>query len=216
MSTPSPFTVVQPYGTAVAIRAERSATSKVMGLRYPGQRILVRQIVDGWALLDESTELHEMWISDKFITSETLSSNVVAAEGTSTASAAATPASGMAARIQSLLHDHKTTSFCDGSMVVIEGLSGRPQLNGRSGRVVTFVADKGRFAVELPKRGGQLSCEKVLLRPANLRPAAPLPVSETVTAEGFDLSRWEDEMIELVNQVELTEDDVKFCPELRW
>ena len=92
MSTPSPFTVVQPYGTAVAIRAERSATSKVMGLRYPGQRILVRQIVDGWALLDESTELHEMWISDKFITSETLSSNVVAAEGTSTASAAATPA----------------------------------------------------------------------------------------------------------------------------
>lgn len=47
--------------------------------------------------------------------------------------------------------------------VRIEGLSGRPELNGRYGKTTRYVTDKGRFAVTL-----EGDSESVLLKPTNL------------------------------------------------
>lgn len=206
-------------------------------MRHPGQRVSVRQVVNRWALLDESTAIDEMWVHTKFLKPETPSSvaaevttaaaaenaaSAVAEKSTAAAAAPMPVANDMAARLRSLLHDHKKISFDAGTMVVVEGLSGRPELNGKRGRVLNFVADKGRFAVELPKRGGELASERVLLKPANLRPApaepeAPAskaPSAPAATGDSKDMSSWEDEMIELVKQVELSEEDVRNCPPL--
>jgi tetratricopeptide (TPR) repeat protein len=51
-----------------------------------------------------------------------------------------------------------------GTRVAVQGLTQRPQHNGRVGRVRAYDAERGRYAVEL---GG----ETVLMRPANVRPA---------------------------------------------
>ena len=49
-----------------------------------------------------------------------------------------------------------------GKTMVIHGLVGRPELNGKRGRAVRFEAGRGRFVVDVEK-------ERVLLKPANLQ-----------------------------------------------
>ena len=64
--------------------------------------------------------------------------------------------------------------------VRVGGLSGRPELNGRSGTITSFVKGKGRLAVSIEKEGAaerrasgqpvkeEDKPEQVLLKPANL------------------------------------------------
>ena len=53
--------------------------------------------------------------------------------------------------------------------VKVDGLIGRPELNGQFGKAVAFDDEKGRFAIKL-----EGSRERVLLRPANLEKVPPL------------------------------------------
>ena len=61
----------------------------------------------------------------------------------------------------------------NGARVEIYGLQAKPELNGRSGTATAWNADKGRWAVELEPAGGG---KPVLVKPANLVPAASRPV----------------------------------------
>jgi hypothetical protein len=61
-------------------------------------------------------------------------------------------------------------AFRAGLRVLLGGLAGRPELNGRLGRVLSFDAAAGRHGVELDD-GSRLA-----IKPANLSPAdAPSP-----------------------------------------
>ena len=55
-----------------------------------------------------------------------------------------------------------------GQRVRIDGLVGRPELNGKLGTAVRYHTEKGRYAVEVE---GAPPREHVLLKPANLQPA---------------------------------------------
>ena len=61
----------------------------------------------------------------------------------------------------------------DGARVQIHGLQAKPELNGRSGTATAWNAEKGRWAVELEPAG---EGKPVLVKPANLVPAASQPV----------------------------------------
>ena len=67
------------------------------------------------------------------------------------------------AAVRALLHQR----------VRIDGLSGRPELNGRYGKTTRYVTDKSRFAVTL-----EGDDESVLLKPANLTKVDPQPTAE--------------------------------------
>ena len=97
--------------------------------------------------------------------------------------------------------DEVTTPLRDGATVVIVGLKGRSELNGRRGSVLSFNAEKGRHAVDLSLRGGQLTAEKVLLHPVNLRQEAEPPPASAPCEERGRVNEWEDEMIDLVSQL---------------
>jgi ankyrin repeat protein len=58
-----------------------------------------------------------------------------------------------------------------GRRVSIDGLKGRPELNGRSGVAGRFDAAKGRYEVAV-----EGEAEAVLLRPANLQESALIPI----------------------------------------
>ena len=63
--------------------------------------------------------------------------------------------------------------FSAGDVVVIEGLVGKPELNGCQARVGTFDAARGRYNVELLKDGSQLA-----VKPTNavlVPPGQPAP-----------------------------------------
>lgn len=67
-----------------------------------------------------------------------------------------------------------------GSAVNIVGLKGRPELNGMRGTVLSFDADKGRYAVKLP------SAEKILLKPDNLQQASQSSLLEPLADLEYD------------------------------
>ena len=73
------------------------------------------------------------------------------------------------------LHEHVAHMQSDelldrlvGQRVRIDGLVGRPELNGKLGTAVRYHTEKGRYAVEVE---GAPPREHVLLKPANLQPA---------------------------------------------
>ena len=61
----------------------------------------------------------------------------------------------------------------EGTRVSISGLSSRPELNGTTATILSFVAEKARYAVKLP------SGEKLRLKASNLQPPAHFKVRET-------------------------------------
>ena len=70
------------------------------------------------------------------------------------------------------LHEHAALLQADeqiarlvGKRVRIDGLVGRPELNGKLATAVGYYTDKGRYAIEVEG-------EHMLLKPANVRPAA--------------------------------------------
>jgi len=57
---PETYKVVHDKFTPV--RATPSRDAKVMGAKAPGEKVLVREVVNGWAKLDESTTQKELWM----------------------------------------------------------------------------------------------------------------------------------------------------------
>ena len=66
-------------------------------------------------------------------------------------------------------HDTEGARFAAGQRVQICGLRARPELNGAHGRVLSWDAARGRYAVECEGKGS--ARERVLLKHANLDPA---------------------------------------------
>ena len=80
-----------------------------------------------------------------------------------------------------------------GSRVVIFGLVGKPELNGKHGVVQRFEPESGRYAVMVPSSKGDLV---ISLKPANIEqlPLLPLEKAETLLAEGNAMRRGGDFM----------------------
>ena len=57
---PEEYTIV--HSKAVAVRAAPALDAKVLGARFPAERVMVREVIDGWAKLDASTKDKEMWV----------------------------------------------------------------------------------------------------------------------------------------------------------
>ena len=57
---PETYAVV--HSSAVAVRDAPSVSAALLGARFPGDQVLVREVVDGWAKLDASTNEKEMWM----------------------------------------------------------------------------------------------------------------------------------------------------------
>ena len=72
--------------------------------------------------------------------------------------------------------DEKIRTECPllGTRVVITGTS-REDLNGRAGVAATFDHARGRYVVELDRRGGGNAKEQLKLKPENLKPEKPKP-----------------------------------------
>ena len=73
--------------------------------------------------------------------------------------------------------DEKIRTECPllGTRVVITGTS-REDLNGRAGVAATFDHARGRYVVELDRRGGENTKEQLIkLKPENLKPEKPKP-----------------------------------------
>ena len=43
-------------------RGAPAVDAKVLGARFPAERVMVREVIDGWAKLDASTKDKEMWV----------------------------------------------------------------------------------------------------------------------------------------------------------
>ena len=75
------------------------------------------------------------------------------------------------AELQEFAANTKSDELFDrlvGKRVRIDGVVGRPELNGKLGTAVRYYTKKGRYAVEV---AGEPPREHVLLKPANLQPA---------------------------------------------
>jgi len=64
-----------------------------------------------------------------------------------------------------LIRNRKQETPLLGRRVVINGLVTKPELNGRTGTVVTFDDDKGRYSVELDDTSSSL-----MIKPCNFLP----------------------------------------------
>ena len=84
-----------------------------------------------------------------------------------------------------LSHD-PADPFLVGEPVVLAGLKAKPELNGKQGRVVDWVAARGRYGVLLSLENCEEASEPMALKPDNLRraampPGAPRTVRTPVT-----------------------------------
>ena len=89
-----------------------------------------------------------------------------------------------------LSHD-PADPFLAGEPVVLSGLKAKPELNGKQGRVVEWVAERGRYGVRLSLEHGAEASEPMALRPDNLRrpampPDAPRTIRTPVTLEEIE------------------------------
>jgi len=97
-----------------------------------------------------------------------------------------------------------------GSLVRIQGLSGRADLNNKEGLVVAWEEAKGRFAVEVWTPTEAEATEAVLIKPANLVLAGNSPAGSTwreKCVSAFGLQLLPEEWAEDAELVALSESD---------
>jgi hypothetical protein len=68
--------------------------------------------------------------------------------------------------LSTLIHNKNHDTPLLGRRVVVNGLVAKPELNGRTGKAMTFDYDKGRYYVELD----DTSSLPVMIKPYNLLP----------------------------------------------
>jgi tetratricopeptide (TPR) repeat protein len=67
--------------------------------------------------------------------------------------------------------------FSTGSWVKLKSLAARPELNGLTGRIVSFNAERGRYAVQMHPSG-----DRILLKPASLELSMDPGIESTIAA----------------------------------
>ena len=70
----------------------------------------------------------------------------------------------------SLLKNKAAELAANPQLARITGLTSRPELNGRSAEVLSFLLEKGRFAVRVKPGGGHADWHGMNLKPENLEP----------------------------------------------